>query len=175
MNRPRISVFIAASIDGYIARENGDLDWLENIPSEEGEDYGYKAFIATVDVILMGRKTYEKVAGFQEWPYTGKRLIVLSDTLEAVKEEAELYSGSIDALLSRLDREGVKHAYVDGGITISKFLEKGIVDHLTLTIIPILLGQGIPLFHSMDRESSLKLESAHSYPNGLVQLRYERK
>jgi len=174
VNKPKISVYIATSIDGYIAQEDGGLDWLERTPTPN-EDFGFKEFMNSIDVLVMGRKTYEIVSGFGEWPYQGKRVVVISQTLDAVREEAELFSGDIQNLVSNLHGEGIKHIYVDGGVTISKFLEAGMVDQMIITVIPIILGKGIRLFNPMDKEHDCKLISAKPYPSGLVQLHYELK
>lgn len=169
---PKFSVYIATSIDGYIAQEDGGLDWLERIPTPN-EDFGFKEFMASVDVLVMGRNTYEVVSGFDKWPYHGKRVVVLSRTLESVRDEAELFSGSLQELVAKLSSEGVGHVYVDGGVTISSFMEAGLVNQMIITVIPIVLGKGIRLFNPMDREHNCSLTSAQPYPSGLVQLRYE--
>lgn len=174
--RPKISAFIATSIDGYIAKSNHNLDWLESFkPPHDApsEDYGFKEFVKSVDTLIMGRKTYEIVLTAPQWPYADKRVIVLSTTLSSVHENAELYQGDIRDLLSLLHTRGTKHIYVDGGITISQFLENGFVDELILSILPVILGSGIPLFNTMSFESWCNLVSSKSYSNGLVQLHYE--
>jgi len=173
--RPKISVYIATSIDGYIARKDGGLDWLESIPINPDEDYGFKDFMASVDVLILGRNTYDVVSGFDEWPYQGKRVVVMSQKLKEVREEAELFSGDIHALLLKLHTEGTTHIYVDGGVIISKFLEMGLVDQIIITVIPTILGTGIRLFNPMINGHDCRLASSQSYPNGLVQLRYELK
>lgn len=170
--RPKISVYIATSIDGYIARKDGNLDWLQYGHTGD-EDYGFKNFINSVDALILGRKTYQVVSGFDEWPYKGKRVIVLSQTLKDIRQEAELYSGQLPELLSKLHSENIKHIWVDGGITASKFLEAGLVDELTVSIIAMVLGSGIPLFSVMNKEHSCHLISTQPYPSGLVQLKYE--
>lgn len=171
-DRPKFSVYIAMSIDGYIARKDGSIDWLEK-GHEGDEDYGFKDFFNSVDALILGRNTYETVSAFDNWPYAGKRVVVLSDTLKEVRKEAELYSGPLSQLISTLHSKEIKHVWIDGGITVSKFLEKGLVDHLTISIIPVILGSGIPLFHNMNIEQVCRLISSQSYPSGLVQLRYE--
>lgn len=171
-NRPKISIYIAMSIDGYIARQNGELDWLE-YGHEGDEDYGFKKFIDTVDVIVLGRNTYEVVSGFDHWPYEGKKVIVLSNTLNHVRKEAELFSGELCALASKLHSEGFQRVWVDGGVTVSKFLEAGLVDDMTISVIAMILGSGIPLFNTMNQEQKCRLISTQSYPSGLVQLKYE--
>lgn len=173
-DRPKISIFIATSIDGYIARKDGNIDWLHYGHTGD-EDYGIKKFISSVDTLILGRNTYQVVAGFEEWPYKGKRVIVLSHTLKAVGEEAELFCGELTDLLSRLHSENVRHIWVDGGVTASKFLEAGLVDELTISIIAMVLGGGIPLFSVMNSEHQCRLISTQSYPSGLVQIKYKVK
>ncbi|MDP1880991.1 MAG: dihydrofolate reductase family protein [Parachlamydiaceae bacterium] len=170
--RPKISIYIAMSIDGYIARKNGGLNWLEYGHTGD-EDYGFKTFIKNIDVLVLGKNTYEVVSKFDKWPYEGKRVIVLSKTLKEVRKEAELFCGQLTDLVSILYSDNSKHIWVDGGITVSKFLEAGLVDEITVSIIAIVLGSGIPLFNPMDNEHKCRLLSTQSYPSGLVQLKYE--
>lgn len=174
IKRPEISVYIAMSIDGYIARKDGSIDWLEQGHVGD-EDYGFKKFFNSIDALVLGRNTYETVSSFDKWPYTGKKVIVLSEKLKEVREEAELYHGTLSCLASKLHSDGVKHIWVDGGVTVSKFLEAGLVDHLTISVIPVILGSGIPLFNTMKIEQVCRFISTQSYPNGLVQLRYDIK
>jgi|GEM_PF-180562 len=171
-DRPKVSIYIASSIDGYIARNDGNLDWLQYGHTGD-EDYGYKKFISSIEAVVMGRNTYEVVSGFDEWAYKDKRVIVLSNTLTEIRNEAELFCGQATDLLVKLHSEGIKHIWVDGGITASRFLEAGLVDDITISIIAMLLGTGIPLFSTMDREHKCRLISTQSYPSGLVQLKYE--
>ncbi|MBM3278192.1 MAG: dihydrofolate reductase family protein [Candidatus Handelsmanbacteria bacterium] len=135
----KVSVFIAASLDGYIARSDGGLDWLEDPPDLE-EDYGYKAFIRSVDTLAMGRGAFEKVLTFPEWPYEGKRVIVLSRTLRQLppgfKERAELRRELPAQLVEHLRCQGCTRIYVDGCLTIEAFLNAGLITALTLTRIP---------------------------------------
>ena len=170
--RPKISIYIATSIDGFIARRDGNIDWLHD-GHIGNEDYGFKKFINNIDALILGRNTYQVVSSFNEWPYEGKRVIVLSNTLKEVRKEAELFCGQLTDLVSVLYFDGIKQVWVDGGITVSKFLAAGLVDTITVSIIPIVLGSGIPLFNTMDREHKCRLLSTQSYPSGLVQLKYE--
>lgn len=176
-NRPKISVFIATSIDGYIAKKNNDLDWLTtfNPPIDEIEekDCGYSKFLSSVDVLVMGRNSYDVVSSFNPWPYEGKRVIVLSSTLTSVYKQAELFKGEITQLIQKLHNEGIKHIYLDGGATISQFLNKGLVDQLIISIIPVVLGSGIPLFSNINNDKWCRLISSQAFSNGLVQLKYE--
>jgi dihydrofolate reductase len=170
-SRPKVSIYIASSIDGYIARPDGNLDWLQYGHTGD-EDYGFNKFINNIDAVIMGKNTYEVVAGFDKWAYS-KRVIVLSSTLIEVRKEAELFSGQLTELLAKLYSEGVGHIWVDGGVTASKFLEADLVDEITISIIAMVLGCGIPLFSTMHREHKCHLVSTQSYPSGLMQLKYE--
>ena len=175
--RPKISVFIATSIDGYIAKTNGDIDWLVkfNPPTGEDEDKdcGFSKFFTGVDVLIMGRNTYEVVSGFDMWPYQGKRVVVLSSTLTSVCAQAELFTGDIAHLIEKLHADGAKHIYVDGGTTVSQFLNMGLIDYMIISLIPVVLGSGIPLFSKINNDKWCHLVSSKPYSNGLVQLQYE--
>ncbi len=161
------SVFIAASLDGYIARPDGGLDWLKAV-ERPGEDYGYAGFAATVDALVIGRRTYDTVLGFDAWPYPGKRVIVMTHRPLVARHGEEPFEGSPAELVRRL--EGVRRVYVDGGDVIRQFLAAGLIDDLTLSIIPVLLGDGVPLFGGAAH--GLRLEGTRSFDSGLVQLRY---
>jgi len=168
----KASVFIATSLDGFIARANGDLDWL---PHGGGEEHGYEAFIATVDALVIGRKTYETVLGFDSWPYGGKPVYVLSTRALAPAPPGavvERMSGAPADIVSQLAARGVGHAYIDGGITIQGFLQAGLIQRLVITRIPVLLGSGIPLFGALDRDVALKHLESRQYASGLVQSEY---
>lgn len=170
--RPQISIYIAMSIDGFIARRDGSIDWLEYGHTGD-EDYGFKAFFSSIDTLILGRKTYEVVSSFAEWPYSGKRVIVLSNSLRSVREEAEVFCGPLEMLVSKLRSEGVEHVWIDGGVTVSQFLGAGLVDRMTISVLPIILGSGIPLFSQTENELICRLTSSKSYPSGLIQLRYD--
>jgi dihydrofolate reductase len=170
-------VFIAASLDGYIARADGGIEWL-SVVERAGEDYGYTEFLGGVDTLVMGRRTYDILLGFDEWPFAGKRCIVLTHARPAApRADEEFASGAPAALLEQLGRQGVRRVYVDGGAVIRQFLSSGLVDDLTLSVIPVILGGGIRLFDADPRtrapSAALRLLSAHSFESGLVQLRYE--
>lgn len=176
-SRPQCSVFIASSLDGYIARVDGSLDWL-SVVEREGEDYGYRAFVDGVDALVMGRKTYDTVLGFDEWPFAGKRCVVLTHARPtSPRADEEFASGAPAALLEQLGRQGVRRVYVDGGTVIRQFLAAGLIDDLTLSVIPVLLGEGIRLFDAEPRggapAAALRLTSARNFESGLVQLRYD--
>ena len=167
------SVFIATSLDGFIAREDGGLDWL---PADGGEPHGYDEFIATVDAIVMGRKTFEIVLGFDPWPYGPKPVIVLSGNprrLRAPKGVAcEFMSGSPQEIVDRLAQRGMKHLYIDGGVTIQRFLAAGLIQRMIITRIPVLLGSGIPLFGPLPHDVRLRHVTTRSFSSGMVQSEY---
>jgi dihydrofolate reductase len=177
----RASVFIATSLDGYIARPNGSIDWLDqaNRSVPDGEDCGYAEFISTVDALVMGRHTFELVLTFPEWPYGKTPVIVLSSTLAAlppcVPATVTLSSESPAALVERLSAVGLRHLYIDGGVTIQRFLSAGLIDELILTRIPVLLGTGRPLFGPLAGDVVLEHLSTRSWPFGFVQSRYRMK
>ncbi len=165
----RCSVYIATSLDGYIARRDGRLDWLAAV-QQPGEDYGYARFAETVDVVVLGRGTYDTVQGFDAWPYSGKRVIVLTHRPADPRHGEELFGGDPAELVARLAADGHRRAYVDGGRVIQQFLAAGLLDDLTISIIPVVLGGGIPLFEGSER--ALALDGVEAFPSGLVQLRY---
>ena len=174
----RKSVFIATSLDGFISRENGDIDWLEefNKTVPEGEDCGYKNFIKTVDVIVMGRKSFEKVLSFDQWPYTQKVLVLTTRQISIpnhLKSRITPTSDSPSNLCKQLMAEGNQHVYIDGGITIQSFLREGLIDDLTMTTIPILLGKGLSLFGELSTDVKLVHKKTISFPFGAVQSTYQ--
>jgi dihydrofolate reductase len=169
----KASVFIATSLDGFIARQDGALDWL---PADGGEPHGYDEFIATVDAIVIGRKTFETVLGFDTWPYGKKQVVVLSTTLSALTAPdgavCELMAGSPQEIVTRLTRRGLQHLYIDGGVTIQGFLEAGLIQRVIITRIPVLLGSGIPLFGPLSHDIRFQHVATRSYPSGMVQSEY---
>jgi dihydrofolate reductase len=168
------SVFIGTSVDGFIARPNDDLDFL---PEGGGEPHGYNEFIASVDAIVIGRKTFEKVLSFKAWPYGDKRVVILSsrplDLSAAVGGLVEQMAGAPAEIVSQLASRGVHHLYVDGGITIQRFLRAGLIRRLIITRVPVLIGEGIPLFGALPRDIRLRHVATRHYPSGLVQSEYE--
>jgi dihydrofolate reductase len=174
----RFSVFIASSLDGYIARKDGSLDWL---PGSDGqapaEDTGYQDFYASVDTLVTGRNTYELVLTFGEWPYQGKRVVVLSSRyakqMQPIAEGVWGSSASPQELAAQLAELGARHVYVDGGRTIQGFLRASLIDDMTVTRIPVLLGDGIPLFGGLERDIRLQHLSTRVLGDGMVQSSYE--
>lgn len=172
----RASVFIATSLDGFIARTNGDIDWLGE-PQEGGEDQGYQAFIDTVDFVVMGRNSYEKVLSFGiPWPYE-KPVVVLTnrplDIPPEQKSKAEAMSGSPSKIVAQLSERGAKHLYVDGGKSIQGFLDAGLIQRLIITRIPVILGTGIPLFGPVQQDIKLRHIKTRAFDDGNVQSEYE--
>ncbi len=167
------SVFIATSVDGFIARPNGDLDWL---PAGGGEPHGYNEFIASVDALVIGRKTFEKVLTFEVWPYGDKRVVVLSsrpvDLSAAGEGVVEQMGGPPAEIASQLAASGARHLYVDGGITIQRFLRAGLIQRLIITRVPVLIGDGVPLFGTLPRDLRLRHVMTRHYASGLVQSEY---
>lgn len=176
----KASVYIATSLDGFIARENGELDWLPGSDGESdsgGEDYGYHAFMDSVDALVMGRNTFELVLSFGQWSYGNKRVIILSSKPLQIPShlpptvESTLCSPS--ELVQNLSEEGLQHLYIDGGKTIQSFLNAGLIQELIITKIPVLIGSGIPLFGPLDDDKKLRHVESLTYENGFVQSKYE--
>ena len=170
----KASVFVGTSVDGFIARRDGGLDWLP----ADGEPHGYDEFIASVDAIVIGRKTFETVLGFGgAWPYGRKRVVVLSsrpvDLSAVVGGVVEQMGGSPEEIVAGLAASGARHLYVDGGETIQRFLRAGLVDRLVITRVPVLIGEGIPLFGSLPHDVRLRHVATRAFPSGLVQSEYE--
>ena len=170
----KASVFVGTRLDGFIARPNGDFDFL---PAGGGEPHGYNEFIASVDAIVIGRNTFEKVLTLGPWFYGKKRVVVLSThpiDLSVVKSgNLEQMSGSPAEIVAKLEKAGVKHAYIDGGITVQRFLRAGLIQRLIMTRVPVLIGEGIPLFGSLPKDVHLRHIATKSYASGLVQSEYE--
>ena len=171
MVRPHCAVFIATSLDGFIALPDGSVKWLDAVRLD-GEDYGFDAFFASVDTLLMGRLTWETVLRLGEWPYGTKRVVVLTHRAAEGHHGESFRSGEPGDLLAQLQAEGARRVYVDGGQVISQFLREALVGELTVSIVPTLLGHGIRLFQGELPRRALRLASSHVYPSGLVQLRY---
>jgi dihydrofolate reductase len=169
----KASVFIATSLDGFIARPDGGLDWL---PGDDVEDHGYFEFMATVDAMVIGRNTFEIVLKFDPWPYGTKQVIVLSSRPSEVVAPAgavcDAMSGTPEEIVKRLADRGLKHLYIDGGVTIQRFLEAGLIQRMIITRIPVLLGSGIPLFGALSRDVRFEHIGTRSYASGMVQSEY---
>lgn len=176
----RTSVFIATSVDGFIARENGDIDWLgvsDEGKADAGEDFGYGAFFETVDSLVMGRRTYEKVLTFGGWPYGTKPVVVMSsrrlEIADQLRGTVEATSRTPAEIVEDLEARGMRHAYIDGGRTIQSFLAADLLDRLIVSRIPILIGSGKPLFGPVPHDIRLRHVRTRDFPGGLVQSEYD--
>jgi dihydrofolate reductase len=182
-DRARAHVFVATSVDGYIARADGSLDWLQpahhGLPADTApEDFGYADFLAASDVLVMGSATYATVAAFDPWPYGDKPVVVLTQRAggPAAPPLAPALAGRVSlsaeaplALLQRLAAQGLRRVYLDGGRVVQAFLREGLVDTLTVTQVPVLLGQGRPLWGALPGDVLLKLQASRHWPHGVVQ------
>ncbi len=173
----KCSVFIATSLDGFIARTNGSIDWLETAASRvSGDDYGYRDFFKSIDAIVMGRLSFETALSFPTWPYGKRDVVVLTRTLpstsSAYPDTVTTSSEDPATIITRLTRQGLTRFYIDGGKTIQSFLKANLIDELIITIVPVLLGEGIPLFGPLGGDVTVELVSSKSYPCGFVQNRY---
>lgn len=172
-------VFIAKSLDGYIADKNGGLDWLQSIPNPNNDDMGYVEFTNGIDALVMGRTTFETVIGFDvPWPYN-KPVFVLSNKLneipESHKEKAFLIKGTLMEILDQIHKKGFHKLYIDGGTTIRSFLKEDLIDEMVLTTIPVLLGGGSSLFTELPNELNFELIERKKYLNQITQNHYKRK
>jgi dihydrofolate reductase len=174
----KVSVYIATSLDGYIARVDGGLDWLNEASATvpDGEDLGFRAFMDSVDALIMGRKTYEKVLSSGEWPYGETPVVALSRSVisfaPSMPDSVSHSSEPPRVLLERLSAEGIEHVYVDGGTTVQGFLSDGLVDEIKVTVIPVILGGGMPLFGPMENDINLTHVRTSAYDFGFVQTTY---
>ena len=170
-------VYIAQSIDGFIAGKNGELDWLNDIPNPTNSDFGFAEFMSSIDAIVMGRNTFDKVRTFGFWPYS-KPVYVISRTLHELPDEfsgkAEVLNLKPDQILAKFNSEGIRNIYVDGGLLIQSFLAEDLIDHLIITVIPVLLGDGISLFGKQDSRLKFRLESSEVLISSLVKNHYTR-
>ena len=175
---PECAVFVGVSLDGFIARSNGDLDWLMGEGGGESAEYGYNEFIADIDAIVMGRKTFEKALTFDKWYYGKKRVVVLTDhsidlsVAQGRGGVVEVMAGSPVEIVDKLVTSGARRLYVDGGITIQEFLRAGLIQRLIISRLPVLIGIGIPLFGSLPRDIRLSHIATRTYPGGMVQSEY---
>jgi dihydrofolate reductase len=166
------SVFIGTSLDGFIAREDGDLGWLTSRGEAAGDDLGYQDFIDGIDTVVMGRGTYEPALTYDPWPHEGKHVAVLSTTLEAGADPRVTVYRDLDQLIDGLAERGTKSVYVDGGQIIRMFLRAGLVGEITITTVPVLLGTGLPLFGPLGGDVPLVHRSTRVFGAGVVQSTY---
>ncbi|MCF2860825.1 dihydrofolate reductase family protein [Pseudoalteromonas sp. Cnat2-41] len=184
----KCSVYIATSADGYIATNEGAVDWLHSAGNSDADmgnnpDMGFSAFMAAVDCMVMGRKCMETIASMnltpEQWPYGDTHIVVLSNTIKEPPEnlmgKVEMFSGDITDLVKGLASKGFKHAYIDGGATITSFLNLKLIDEMTITRAPVLLGSGIPLFGKLDNPIKLVNSKAIAFANDFVQVKHDVK
>ena len=190
----KCSIFIAPSADGYIATEDGGVHWLEtagkSVSEKEASSDLMKHFnmsmpnyMQTVDCMIIGRKLMQVLSSFnltpERWPYGDTKIIALSNTLKEppanLKTRVQMYSGSVPELITKLEQEGYNHAYVDGGTTITTFLNLQLINEMTLTQAPVLLGSGIPLFGKLFKQIKLEDAQATAFPNNFVEIKYKVK
>jgi dihydrofolate reductase len=183
----KCSAFIAISADGYIATTDGGVEWLESAGNPETGDReqlgsgGFETYIASVDCMIMGRKCMEKISSFnltpEQWPYGDLPIFVLSKSVTEppnnLKERVEMYSGEISTLIDRLETHGYEHAYVDGGATITSFLNHKLLGEMTITQVPLLLGDGLPLFGKIPASVGLSEAKATAFSNDFIQWKYK--
>jgi dihydrofolate reductase len=171
-------VYIAQSLDGFIAKKGGDITWLEEFPNPDGSDFGFSDFMKKIDALLMGRNTYEKVLTFGFWPYE-KPVYVISNTIKVVPENLEgkvfIVRGEILEILESLENKGLKSIYVDGGKLIQSFLSEDLIDTMIITTMPVILGEGLPLFASIGRELKWELVESQVLNKYAVKSEYSRK
>jgi len=170
----KASVFIGTSVDGFIARRDDRLDFL---PPGGGEPHSYDEFFGSVDALVIGRKTFEVVLAFPEWPYGKKLVIVLSNrklNLSRVRDGVvEQMAGTPEDVVAKLSARGLRHIYVDGGITVQQFLRADLIQRLIITRVPVLIGEGVPLFGALPHDIKLRHIATQAYPSGLVKTEYE--
>jgi len=170
-------VYIATSIDGYIATRDGDVEWLHELPNPNNNDYGYSEFMANIDALIMGRHTFEKVRTFGKWHYE-KKVFVLSSVLTEIPNEligkVEFISGPLKDILASVNSQGFNNLYIDGGLVIQSFLAEDLIDELIITRIPILLGGGIPLFGELNKPLRFVHKNTEIYDNSLVKSHFIR-
>ncbi len=181
----KCSVYIATSADGYIATSDGGVDWLHtagNLEADMGsEDMGFKSFMNSVDCMIMGRKCMEIISSMnltpEQWVYGDIHIVALSNSIkeppENLQGKVEMYSGNIRDLVSDLERKGFKHAYIDGGSTITSFLNLQLINEMIITKVPVLLGEGVPLFGKINSLINLENADASAFPNDFIQIKYD--
>ncbi len=172
-------VFIATSLDGYIADKNGGIDWLDSIPEINQIDTGYNKFMSEVDALVMGRSTFETVCGFDiDWPYQ-KPVFVMSRSMteipEKFKDKAQLVKGTLAEILEQIHKKGYHRLYIDGGNVIQSFLKEDLIDDMIITVIPILLGNGIPLFADLPKPLNFECKKSIVFLDKIVQNHFIRR
>ncbi|MDY6898144.1 MAG: dihydrofolate reductase family protein [Cyanobacteriota bacterium] len=170
-------VYIATSLDGFIASSDGSIDWLYEIPNPSQSDYGYAEFMNGIDAIVMGRNTFEKVLSFGDWVYD-KPVFILSNSLTELPRDmvgkAKIVNGQIKNIVKQLNLQGYNNLYIDGSQTIQSFLKEDLIDEMIITLVPILLGDGFPLFDKLNKKLNFKHKKTEIYHHNLVKSHYVR-
>lgn len=171
----QLSVFCGISVDGFLARRDHRVDFLDTAGQEP---HGFDEFYGSVDVIVMGRNTYEFVVSYGQWPYGKKKAVVVLSSraidFSWIKEgDVEQMSGEPEAIVAQLQTKGYRHAYIDGGVTIQRFLSAGFIDRMTISRVPVLIGSGMPLFGPVPHDIPLRHVASRTFRGGLVQDEYE--
>ena len=170
-------IYIATSLDGYIARKDGSLDWLIEVPNPEGSDFGFSEFMESIDAIVMGKNTFEMVLTFGEWPYT-KPLFVLSNSLKSIPDhltgKVQIISGSPPSVVKKLNSRQFNNLYIDGGKTCREFLKYKLIDEIIISRIPVILGDGIPLFAEIAEEQKYDHIKTEVFNNTIVKSYYKK-
>jgi dihydrofolate reductase len=172
----QVVLYIAASLDGYIAGPNGEIDWL-SLVDREGEDYGYHEFYQSVDAIVSGSKTYELAASFSEWPHPGKPTFVFTRRpLKSPRDDVFFLSEEVPQAMEKIKAQGFQRVWLlGGGELVRSFLRHGLIDEYIISTIPIILGGGVPLFPASTPEQKLEVISSRQYESGLLQSHYQNR
>ena len=167
-------MFVAATLDGYIADVGGSLDWL-HAAAAEGEDFGHDDLMNTVDALAMGRGTYDYIEHLEPLPFSDRPVYVFTHRDVVARDGVTFWAATPEDAVREWTSRGLRRVYVDGGKLISSFLDAGLIDDITVTVVPLLLGEGTPLFSPSPRVTPLELDSVSGYPSGMAQLRYRRR
>jgi dihydrofolate reductase len=172
----QVILYIGASLDGYIAGPNGEIDWLSMV-DREGADYGYNEFYQSVDAVVSGGKTYELALSFPEWPHPGKPTFVFTRRpLKSERDDVFFLSEEVDQAMEKIKAQGFQRVWLlGGGELVRSFLQHGLIDEYIISTIPIILGTGIPLFPPPGPEQKLELISSRQYESGLLQVHYKNR
>jgi dihydrofolate reductase len=172
---PKLILYIATSLDGYIARPDGDISWLDAV-ARNGEDYGFQAFYDSIDALIVGRNTYDQIAQADHWPHTDRDNYILTHRpLDGASPALHLVTGNPHSVLEQAAARGAGRVWLVGGAgVVAAFDAAHLIDEYIISVVPLLLGDGIPLFRAPLPQRHIELLKAHDYPSGLVQLRYRR-
>jgi len=172
MAAPTVRVFLGVSLDGCIAGPDHDLSWLDCVTTDPPEDTGYAELMSKTDTMVIGRTTYNVIAKFDPWPFDGRRVVVITNR-PIDDPRVEAMSGEIDSVIGALGNQGVQGIYLDGGSLVRQALTAGLVDELTLSWLPMILGKGVRLFEGLpELRQRWQLIDSQAFPSGVVQASY---